>query len=147
MFIIRRAQMDALAAVAVEAFEKRLAAFLAASKPNLCAALGEGGLGRFVREGVARAKGYGIVSEQDVAAFVTLLLERGASFGLEGEHAWAGAIFARAGVPAPMRLEKVKERLAASAKVKGAASAKVKGATSAKGANDGKKDGGDAHRS
>lgn len=127
MLTIRRVQMDALAAVALEAFEARLAAFLEEREPARIAALGEGGLPRFVREGIARARGYGIASERDVLAFVGLLLERGASFGLEGKDAWAGAIFARAGVPAAMRLEKVKQRLAAEDEIR-ASRASARGA-------------------
>ncbi len=116
MFIIRRAQMDALAAVALKGFEARLATWLVSTEPERCGELGRDGLRRLIHEGVLKAKGYGIESEQDVAEFVTLLVQRGPDFDVTGEHAWAGEIFARKGVPAAIRLERVKTRLAASAR-------------------------------
>jgi hypothetical protein len=112
MLVIRNVQMEALAVASRELFCERLARWLPTIAPDRCRALGEAGVQSYVTDGVARAAGYGITSERDVAAYFELVMGLAPEFETRPELAWLVAVLRRTRVPAPLRLERIRARLA-----------------------------------
>ncbi|HTP32958.1 MAG TPA: hypothetical protein VMJ75_12350 [Candidatus Acidoferrales bacterium] len=87
MLVIRDAQMEALAQSLRDAFEKRARAHLRDLFPEDCAELSEGPLGDRIRESIARAQSYGLMSEDELLTFLEQVFILGPDF--DNQYAWA----------------------------------------------------------
>jgi hypothetical protein len=85
MLRIQKAQMAELSRVAVEDFVERMREHLREEQPRRTAALRDDALDALTREALARAPGYGLVSEYDVCRFTELLLALGPTFDASPE--------------------------------------------------------------
>ena len=92
MITIRRDQYQALEALALVSFESRLLAHLQRCFPEHVGKLGEEAARSAIRDGIARAHGYGIVSERQVCIFIDLMFALGERFDRDPKHPWARAI-------------------------------------------------------
>ena len=104
MLIVRSAQVEALAASAQRDFEERLTAHLKRFFPRPCAVLGEGGLRQLCRDGITRARTYGLRSERDLCKYLNLMLVFGHAF--DREQPWAAEILQLGSAPS-RRMERL----------------------------------------
>ena len=115
MFKVRQRQIDAFLKDEERLFVERSARRLREHFPLELAGVGDEELLRRVREGVARAAGYGLRSYHDVALFLGLLVELGPDLDTSDRHAWARELLARPDLPPTTKVEHVYERVAADA--------------------------------
>jgi hypothetical protein len=104
MLVVRTAQLEALAASAERLFEERLVAHLEKFFPRPCAGLGEAGLRQLCREGIARARTYGLRSERDLCKYLNLMFVFGRAF--DREQSWAAEILRLRSAPG-QRMERL----------------------------------------
>jgi len=97
MLVMRTAQLEALRASAQQRFEERLMAHLGRIFPRPCAVLGEAGLRHLCRDGIARARTYGLRSERDLCKYLSLMLVFGHNF--DREQPWAAEILQLGSAP------------------------------------------------
>ena len=108
MFIIRDRHKQALAQAAQEGFEDRMVVSLGNRFHKECTELGEEGVRRRIRDGLERAKTYGITAERDVARFIRLMFGIRPDFDTSRKTRWAGEILQQTDVPPAERLDRVK---------------------------------------
>jgi hypothetical protein len=94
MLILRDEQMRALARPGREAFEARLVANVEERFPDTCRSLGGDGTRKAVELAVTRAEGYGLETDRDVTAYVTLTFTFGRDFDRDPSLPWAAATLA-----------------------------------------------------
>src|SRR2546421_12150551 len=92
MLIIRKAQMDALDASTGEAFRKCMLRHVIADFPARAAELGAENTRRVVETMIAKGLDYGIVSEDDLQAYLDVAVELGPEFEELPEMDWAKEI-------------------------------------------------------
>ncbi len=102
--VIRRAQLDAFADVALRRFEERAAEHVRRFFPDDAEALGDGDLRAVVRHGVARARGYDITRERDVYRYLNLMFTFGRDFDVDRRLPWAGEAL-RLPLPGPGKMQ------------------------------------------
>lgn len=88
MLVIRAAQLDALTEALLE---RRIAEHLREIFADRAAALGDG-LPAFVREGIAKARRYGLEHPAHVCQLVDMMLVFGRDLDTDPRLPWAGAI-------------------------------------------------------
>ncbi|NVJ00129.1 hypothetical protein HV824_18635 [Myxococcus sp. AM009] len=66
-------------------------------------------LHKFVEDGIARGRRYGLTSERDLARFVNVQFALGAEFDADPRHAWAADVLKASGVPASTRVDQLCE--------------------------------------
>jgi hypothetical protein len=91
MLVIRKDQLQALAASRRKDFERRLLSHLRKWFPGETAELGETGLLAWISHGQQCAAAYGFVSERDICKYLDLMLVFGQDFDTDPKHAWASA--------------------------------------------------------
>lgn len=74
MFVIRASQMDSLRAVADDGFVRRVAAHLLTAHADVAASFSEHELLNRIRQGIARARAYGMAHEATLTVFVVTML-------------------------------------------------------------------------
>jgi|APTNR8051073442_1049403.scaffolds.fasta_scaffold04674_2 hypothetical protein len=121
MLIIRKEQMEILAAANGRCFENRLLAELEILFPNETARLsehadGRANLRRLVRKGFDRANSYGIENEDDYAVFVALMLfNQRPDLNDRRERAelltWSRALLERPTTPGHVKMALIEYRL------------------------------------
>ncbi len=92
MLTIRREQLNLLATGRRKDFETRLAGHLLRFFPDKVSFLGEGELQAFIRQGSARAAGYGFDSERDICKYLGLMCVFGRDFDSDSRLPWAAEI-------------------------------------------------------
>jgi hypothetical protein len=90
MMKVRKAQMEALESVAVEAFVDEMVVHLRECFPEPCRDLGPVGLRELLRVGVERAEAHGFTNEREVSLYLGLMLVFGRDF--DRKEPWARAI-------------------------------------------------------
>ncbi|MBI4874539.1 MAG: hypothetical protein HY822_07900 [Acidobacteria bacterium] len=115
MLVISRAQMEVLNRPFLDAFRARVADGLRQRFPALCASLGEQGVGLFVEQGIAKARHYGIRSEDAVYDLVELMAQHGASFETAPGWEWAIETLTDRTRPGDARVNRLKSQLDARA--------------------------------
>lgn len=92
MITINAEQMAAFEHDAQSRYAEDLCARLLALYPGEAGALGPVALRQLVDDGIARARGYNLDSERDIALFVDLSLFLGSGFDQDPELPWAAEI-------------------------------------------------------
>lgn len=91
MLILRSAQIAAMGDQLKERFVRLMLAHLEEHFPNRVAILGPAKAREYVLEGIAKAQGFGIVAEQDVAGVIHFMFEATLQFDLVPGFEWAVA--------------------------------------------------------
>jgi len=89
MLLIRKEQLQVLAASRRKDFESRLISHLRKWFPDQTAQLGETGLRTWISHGHQRAAEYGFASERDICKYLDLMLVFGRDFDTDPKYAWA----------------------------------------------------------
>ncbi len=110
MLRIRKEQMETFDRVAVENFEKGLAAELGAALPKVREMMGEDRFLAKVRGGLARARGHGLESQNGLRLFTHLTFLLGSAFDRDPQTAWAGEILGDRGTDEVVRVERLHQR-------------------------------------
>lgn len=92
MLVIQKKQMEVLGNHMRKQFENELVAHLNFYFPDKCNALGETGVRKMIRYGIARAKKYGIVIEYPVSRYINLMFTLGKNFDTDPALPWAARI-------------------------------------------------------
>ena len=93
MLTIRKTQIDLLSGISLNSFENRLVAYVKETHSQRIGWLaGEDDLRLLIREGIAKANGYGIERERDVVRFIDLMFEIDPHFDQFARIKWARAI-------------------------------------------------------
>ena len=108
MFVLRQRHLDALARVAWESFEDRMADMLRQRFAEQCDELGEEVLRQRIADGIDRAERYDITAERDVATFLRYMFGLRPDFDTARETSYAGKILREKDVPASERLARIK---------------------------------------
>lgn len=95
MLIVRDEQLESLSSAMLRSFERRMAEHLWHYFPEECRRAGDERVRAAIRQGVARAARYGIVSELDVARYIDLSVVLGLDFDSGRRHPWAKEILNR----------------------------------------------------
>lgn len=80
--------MEALSAYMLRRFEDRMTRHIATAFPEKFQEFGEEGTRKLILEGIAKAEGYGIQAERNVALFIDLMVAIGPDFDLNREFSW-----------------------------------------------------------
>jgi hypothetical protein len=92
MLMIRNEQMAVFKSHLENRFKNRLAIHVYTHFPAKCQYFGEERVQAAIHSGVERAKGYGIVSERDIAKYVHLVFAFHEEFDCDPELPWAARI-------------------------------------------------------
>jgi hypothetical protein len=111
LLIVRREQMEALNAQALESFHRRMRQHLAALFPERVAAWGEEGARGAADAGIRQAAGFGITAERDVARFIDLTVELGPDFPDREATAWTRSVLEDRHASAATRMSRLYQRL------------------------------------
>ena len=101
MLVVRAAQLAAFERDTRRRFTERAAVLLRRHFPAACGAMSEDQLHAFVGEGIARAKGYLVVTERDVLKYLGLMIALGRDFD---ELPWAAPTLAETRVDGEVRM-------------------------------------------
>ena len=108
MLIIRKAQMGALDAYSRGAFRQRMLLHLKADFPARAAELGPDGMRRLVDAAIDKGDDYGIAGEDDLQAYLNLMLELGPHFDEEPAMDWAREILIKKSLSGHARIELIR---------------------------------------
>src|SRR5689334_19056010 len=116
MLTIRKEQMKALAAYMQQAFEDRVLKQMATEYPQQFKLISaeepsDSKARAVVRDGVARAAGYGITAEADVERYIALMFAVDPQFETWPKMKWAVAILNDAGISGNGRMELIHQQL------------------------------------
>jgi hypothetical protein len=105
--IIRKEQTEVFRQHMVKNFEDRMVAHLTAAFPQKCKEMGDAKVREEIRSGIARAAGYNIEAERDVARFIDLTFLIGRDFDTSPATPWAQPILRDKSSSADNRLRRV----------------------------------------
>jgi hypothetical protein len=91
VLILRQKQIEAMGDQLRERFVRLMLAHLDEHFPNRVGILGPDKAREYVLEGIAKAQGFGIVAEQDVAGVIHFMFEATLQFDLAPGFEWAVA--------------------------------------------------------
>ncbi|NVZ65064.1 hypothetical protein HX867_23430 [Pseudomonas gingeri] len=111
MLTIRRAQLKIFEDVAISRFETRLLERLRRVFPAHVAALPEAELHLALRQGLAKARQYRMISEVDTVMFLDLLFGLAADFDERPEHRWIIELLDDPRLPAYAALDLIYQQL------------------------------------
>ena len=109
MLIIRQAQMAALDAYSRDAFRERMLLHLTKDFPARAVELGPKGIRRLVDASIDKGADYRIASEDDLQAFVDLMVELGPEFDEEPAMDWARQILTRTSLSGQAKVELIRK--------------------------------------
>jgi hypothetical protein len=112
MLVIRKKQIEALDRQSEKLFLDRMVDHLHEIFPDKCEELGsKGKIRELARQGLERAQGYGIDTEQDVALYVDIMFGIGPDFPDGEDMAWARSILENDGLIGPAKMDLILQRL------------------------------------
>lgn len=106
-------QIETLDARALDVYVERMSSYCASYFPAVHAHAGPAKLREAILRGIARAKTYAIVSERDVAKYITLSLMLGLDFDAGHHFPWITETLRRPGATAESRLDDILAQLKA----------------------------------
>ena len=107
--VICQAQLETFGEASRHRFESRLCDLVRQHWRESCEAMSPSDLHKFVEDGIARGRRYGLTSERDLARFVNVQFALGAEFDADPRHAWAADVLKASGVPASTRVDQLCE--------------------------------------
>ena len=112
MLVIRKKQIEALDRYSEKLFLDRMTDHLYEIFPDKCEELGsKAQIRELARQGLERARGYGIDTEEDVALFVDIMFGIGPDFLEDKDMHWARSILEREGLSGPAKMDLILQRL------------------------------------
>lgn len=108
MLVIRKEQMDTLAAARHSSFEAKMIDHLKKVYPEWSQALGPEKLGDFVRYGISRASVHGFQVELDVARYLHAMHDLGETFDESPDHPWAADLLTKE-MPASEKMDQLRD--------------------------------------
>ncbi len=112
MLVIRKKQIEALDRQSEKLFLDRMVDHLSEIFPEKCKELGsKAQIRELARQGLERARGYGIDTEQDVALFVDIMFGIGPDFPDGEDMRWARSILENEGLSGPAKMAFILQRL------------------------------------
>jgi len=108
MLVIRKEQMDTLAAARLSSFEAKMIDHLQKVYPEWSRALGPEKLGEFVRHGINRANLHGFKVELDVARYLHVMHDLGERFDESPDYPWATELLAKQ-LPASEKMDQLRD--------------------------------------
>jgi hypothetical protein len=106
MFVIRKAQIERMAALRLSRFVKRMVSLLQRFYPDWSSRLSPTELEEFVRVGMLRAENYGLTTELELARYLQAMRALGRNFDKSEEHPWAGELLRR-DIPAGDKVQRL----------------------------------------
>ncbi len=107
MFVIRREQMKILSDYMTREFQKTMATHLRKKYPVQTLSLNDAELLKWISDATAKAGSYGIVSEEDVGAYLEYSMRFGKQFTEDPNYAWAGAILRQADIDGSRKMRRL----------------------------------------
>lgn len=95
MLTLRPEQMEQFREAAVKRFERKMLSHLLKFFPKECRLLTEPDLHQMIRQGIAKAKTYGITAERDVCLYLDVMLVLGRDFDRDPKLSWVHSILTR----------------------------------------------------
>ena len=114
--VVRQQQLAVFEALAVERYVERITLHLQKFFPEACDQLGVEGVRKVIREGMARAQGYGLRSELEIARFIDAMYLCRPDFDTHPAYRWAHRILTDKTLRAGAKMEQIYERILAAAK-------------------------------
>jgi hypothetical protein len=112
MLVIRKTQKEALDRHSEKLFLDRMIHHLYEIFPDRCEELGsKARVQELAHQGLERARGYGIDTEEDVALFVDIMFGIGLEFPEGEDMAWARSILEKDGLSGHGKMEFILQRL------------------------------------
>lgn len=112
MLVIRKKQIEALDRQSEKLFLDRMIDHLYEIFPDKCEELGsKGKIRELARQGLERAQGYGIDTEEDVALYVDIMFGIGPGFPEGEDMHWARSILENEGLNGPAKMDLILQRL------------------------------------
>jgi hypothetical protein len=105
MLVIRESQMAALGRDLLDQFAFKALAHVKECFPELCEEIGESTTLDYVRDGLTRARVYGLESEYDLFRFLNLVFTLGSDFDSSEEYPWVAPILKNMDAPATTRMD------------------------------------------
>ncbi len=112
MLRISKHQQSALEATGLERYIDASRAFLAQRFPRLYQLRGPDKTRAWVRQGIERARGYGIGDARDIRRFVVLLYARGIGFEGTPQNSWIRDILTNEERTGRWKMDRIQEGLA-----------------------------------
>jgi hypothetical protein len=111
MLIIRESQMAALRRDRIARFDYKALAHVRKYFPEQCAAVGDDIALAYVREGLARARSYGLISEYDLLRFLNVMFTLGSDFDSNRQYAWVRPVLDNRAAPATTRMNEIMDEI------------------------------------
>jgi len=92
MITMRRKQVEILSRAALKSFEDRMLTHVKEFFAEKCEKLGNEKTHETIRQGMLKARKYGILSEYDVCIFIDVMFEYGVDFDVDPELPWANQV-------------------------------------------------------
>jgi len=108
MLVIRKEQMDTLAAARLLSFEAKMIDHLQKVYPEWSRALGPEKLSEFVRHGINRARLHGFEVELDVARYLHVMHDLGEKFDESPDYPWAAQLLTKK-IPASEKMDQLRD--------------------------------------
>lgn len=113
MLVIRSPQLASLALAGDEQFEIRMAQYVQTDFPSSYRQLGEAGVHGLLQAVIEEGRSWRIESEGAVAVLLQLTLMFGPRFERSPDARWAQTLIANTTVPESLRMQMIRDRLAA----------------------------------
>lgn len=113
MLKIRREQMDLFDEQAELQFEKRALRFVQEYWPETFTDMGEEMVADSIRQGLAKARSYGIDQEYDILRFINHMYALGFDFDEDPRFPWAAEILENTEIEAQSRMDDLSKHTAA----------------------------------
>src|SRR5438132_13371033 len=107
MLTIRKEQEEVLAGYMAKNFQERIVKHVKRFWPEQCRALGDEQVRESVRTGLARARGYGMSTEYDLARYIDLMYWLGTDFDTGPSFPWAVQILPNTSIAARAGMDKL----------------------------------------
>jgi hypothetical protein len=110
MLKIRSEQMDALEEYAERQFERKASDHVRRYFSTRCSAMSDEAILATVRQGVERARSYGIELEYDVLRFINHMCALGLEFDTDARFPWVQEVLGNDAMDASSRMDELSER-------------------------------------
>jgi hypothetical protein len=110
MLTIRREQMEAFHADAVQRFAARMGRLLQGTWPDLFRELGPEGFRALLARGIQRSMAHGLTRQLDIARYLNVMLALGEDFETAPATAWAVEILQDAALTPERKMDLLSER-------------------------------------
>ena len=107
MLTIRPDQLQTLSELMLKQFEDRMVTHLRAMYPDATQAKPEAELRRLIQEGIVRARGYQVKTENNVRRYLECMVSYGTRFDSGPETAWAGKILRDAKLTGTQKMDRI----------------------------------------